>query len=67
MCIRDSSLSSFIHKEIMKQADIKGTYSLIEIEKGDLKNGIETLKRLNGFNVTIPHKIDIIDFTDRCV
>lgn len=58
------SLSSFIHKEIMKQADIKGTYSLFEIEKGDLKNGIKTLKRLDGFNVTIPHKIDIIDFTD---
>lgn len=58
------SLSSFIHKEIMKQADIKGTYSLIEIKKGDLKNGIETLKKLDGFNVTIPHKIDIINFTD---
>ncbi|MBQ9530595.1 MAG: shikimate dehydrogenase [Eubacterium sp.] len=58
------SLSPVIHKELFALTGEKGDYELIEIEPEKLKNSFENLKKLDGFNVTIPHKTNIIPFLD---
>lgn len=59
------SMSPVIHKELMKTAEIEGSYELIEIAPENLADKFEELKKFDGFNVTIPHKINIIPFLDR--
>lgn len=59
------SMSPVIHKELMKTAKIEGSYALIEIAPENLANKFEDLKKFDGFNVTIPHKINIIPFLDK--
>ena len=59
------SLSPVIHKELMKIREIQGAYSLYEVSPQELGEKIPVLKKdLCGFNVTIPHKVDIIPFLD---
>lgn len=58
------SLSPIIHRELMRLAGIDGTYELKEIPPADLENAMDELKKLDGFNVTIPHKMSIIPFLD---
>ncbi len=59
------SMSPIIHKELLKIASVNGKYNLAEIMKEDLETSFyESLKKLNGFNITIPHKINIIPFLD---
>ncbi len=60
------SMSPIIHKELLKIASVNGKYDLVEILKEDLETSFyEKLKRLNGFNITIPHKINIIPLLDK--
>lgn len=59
------SLSPIIHRELMRIAGIDGTYELKEIAPEDLENSVDELKKLDGFNVTIPHKMSIIPFLDK--
>ena len=56
------SLSPQIHKRLFELAGIEAHYELKEIKPEELKNGYDYLKPLTGFNITIPHKIPIIDF-----
>ena len=58
------SLSPQIHSELFKAAAINADYKLIEIEPERLKASFEELKKLGGFNVTIPHKTNIIPHLD---
>lgn len=58
------SMSPVIHKELFKINDISATYELMEISPDNLNSSINELKELNGFNVTIPHKINIIESLD---
>lgn len=58
------SMSPLIHKELFKIKGIDADYSLMEIAPNDLSSGAERLKMLDGFNVTIPHKINIISYLD---
>lgn len=58
------SLSPLIHTQLFKTAEIEGEYSLIEIVPERLQNSVDDLKKLSGFNVTIPHKTNIIPFLD---
>lgn len=58
------SMSPVIHKELLKTAKTDGTYELIEIAPEELKEKADELKKYDGFNVTIPHKINIIPFLD---
>lgn len=59
------SMSAVIHKELFKISGIDASYTLKEVEPESLKAVFETeLKELDGFNVTIPHKIDIIPCLD---
>lgn len=59
------SMSPVIHRELFKINNISASYELMEINPDNLKSSIRELKALNGFNVTIPHKINIIDSLDR--
>lgn len=56
------SMSPQIHTRLFELAGIKAHYELKEIKPEELKNSYDYLKSLTGFNITIPHKIPIIDF-----
>ena len=59
------SMSAIIHKELFKISSINADYQLMEVKSQELESDFKSkLKNLNGFNITIPHKIDIIPFLD---
>lgn len=58
------SMSPIIHKELFKINGVDATYVLKEVNPDSFSQGIDELKKLNGFNVTIPHKTNIISFLD---
>ena len=62
----DHSLSPTIHNAAYKELDLECTYIAYRVNKGDLATGIESLKkiRIGGFNVTIPHKIEMMRYLD---
>lgn len=59
------SLSPYIHKHIMKECGINGTYRLYDVapDEFDGKAG-KLIKKLDGFNITIPYKEKIIPFLE---
>ncbi len=59
------SLSPVIHEEIFRKLGIAGTYELIEIPREDFARRVGALlTSLDGFNVTIPYKTEILPFLD---
>lgn len=60
------SISPQIHKIIMKELNISGSYELFEIYEGELKKNIDKLIKdgIKGLNVTIPYKVAIMDCID---
>ena len=58
------SLSPFIHERLFKISKINAQYNLINLKDITFQNYREILKKLDGYNVTIPHKINIIPFLD---
>lgn len=61
------SFSSKIHNAILKKLNFQGSYNLFEVKREDLKHAVHGLKALGakGINVTIPYKIQIIQYLDR--
>lgn len=59
------SMSPVIHRELFKINGIDASYELMQIHPDDLSDGIGTLMNFKGFNVTIPHKTQIISFLDK--
>lgn len=58
------SMSPWIHERLFKLSGKQADYSLTEIPPEELKQRIPELKALNGFNITIPYKTEIIPFLD---
>ena len=58
------SLSPNIHTRLLELSGIKGGYEKLEISPEKLNESFDTLRGLDGFNITIPHKIAIIDYCD---
>ena len=63
----DHSLSPNIHSAAFRELNLDHSYIAYRIPKGELEEGIESLKKINiaGFNVTIPHKINMMKFLDK--
>lgn len=62
----DHSLSPAIHNAAFAFLGLDCSYIAYRIPKDDLAAGIESLKLINiaGFNVTIPHKVQMMKFLD---
>ena len=62
----DHSLSPTIHNAAFRQLELECTYIAYKIPKDDLGAEIDSLKKIkiSGFNVTIPHKINMLKFLD---
>lgn len=59
------SMSPFIHKELFSLKNTEAEYDKLEIDPAKLSFDFEDkLKELDGFNVTIPHKVAIIGLLD---
>lgn len=61
------SLSPWIHEKFLKQTNLQGTYSIIEINpETSFTAAVKQLKQssINGFNVTVPYKEKIINYLD---
>ena len=61
------SLSPNIHSAAFRELDLESSYIAYRIPKGELKEGIESLKKIkiDGFNVTIPHKVEMMKYLDK--
>lgn len=58
------SLSPQIHKRLFELDGVEADYEMMEIPPEKLKDNFDHLKSLDGFNITIPHKINIIELCD---
>ncbi len=59
------SLSPVIHRDIMKQCKINGSYELFDVSEKDFKKkSSELIDTLDGFNITIPYKEKISRVTE---
>ena len=59
------SISPFIHNRLFELSKTSANYTLLDITANNLANSIDTLNKLDGYNVTIPYKQNIIQFIDR--
>ncbi len=62
----DHSLSPAAHNAAFRELGMDSSYIAYRIRRGDLRDGLESLAaaRIVGFNVTIPHKVDIMEYLD---
>ena len=62
----EHSKSPIIHETVLSELGIEFEYRKVNVKKGGLKEYIDEVKRLGicGFNVTMPHKKDIMSFLD---
>ena len=60
------SLSPVIQNVAIKKADLDYVYIAMPIAPENLKTAVDGLKALDfvGFNVTIPHKVNIMQYLD---
>lgn len=63
----DHSLSPNIHSAAFRELNLEHAYIAYRIPKGELEEGIESLKKIQiaGFNITIPHKVEMMKYLDK--
>jgi len=63
----EHSLSPIMHNAAFNHLNLDYVYVAFHVKKGKAKEAIEAMKtfKIKGLNVTIPHKIDIIDYIDK--
>ncbi len=63
----DHSLSPNIHSAAFRELNLDSSYIGYRIPKGELEVGIQGLKKIkiDGFNITIPHKIEMMKYLDK--
>ena len=63
----DHSLSPDLHNYWLKENNIDAVYDKIKLEKKEIKDFINKIKqqKINGCNVTVPFKKDVIPFLDK--
>lgn len=59
------TLSPNIHERLFKLSGKEAEYIKLEISPEELVSRYDELSSLGGFNITIPHKVSIIDYCDR--
>ncbi|MDP4094589.1 MAG: shikimate dehydrogenase [Bacillota bacterium] len=62
----EHSISPILHNTISRFMDIDLAYVTFKVEKNDLETAVKGLKALNiqGFNITVPYKKEIIKYLD---
>ncbi|EIJ78954.1 shikimate 5-dehydrogenase [Bacillus methanolicus PB1] len=60
------SMSPVMHNDLFKVYGIDAHYHPFHVKRGDLEAAVQGLKAINcsGFNVTVPHKTEIMNFLD---
>ncbi len=60
------SLSPLVHGGVMDALGLDYAYEKVQVKKGELPEFLSYAKRtgISGFNITMPHKIDIIPYLD---
>jgi shikimate dehydrogenase len=60
------SLSPAIHNAAFTTLGLNCSYIAFRVQEGQLKNSLDSLRAINigGFNVTMPHKVTILDYVD---
>lgn len=60
----DHSLSPLVHSTILKNLGIDYEYEKVQVKKGELGSFLEYAKekKFDGFNLTMPHKVDILPY-----
>ncbi len=56
----EHTMSPFIHQRLFELSNIDASYEVLNISPYDLKNVFPALQEFDGFNVTLPHKREII-------
>lgn len=59
------SMSPFIHKRLFEESDRSAQYDLLDIAPEEMAVKLpELLESYDGLNVTIPHKVSVIEYLD---
>lgn len=63
----DHSLSPAIHNAAFTTLGLNCSYIAFRVQEDQLKNSMESLRAINigGFNVTMPHKVMVLNYVDR--